>query len=85
MNVSKEIKRYYKNDVLDLENIIKDFTPYISKIIDNMAKEILNDEDKEEIASDVFFILWNNIEKLDINKYMSSYLAGITRNVVKEY
>ena len=85
MNVSKEIKQYCKNDVLDLENIIKDFTPYISKIIDNMAKEILNDEDKEEIASDVFFILWNNIEKLDINKYMSSYLAGITRNVVKEY
>ena len=85
MNESKEIKQYYKNNELDLENIIEDFTPYISKIIDNMSRESLNNEDKEEIASDVFFILWKNKEKLNINKYMSSYLAGITRNVVKEY
>lgn len=85
MNDSKEIKQYLKNSELDLENIIEDFTPYISKIIDNMAKETLNTDDKEEIASDIFFILWNNREKLDINKYMSSYLAGIARNVVKVY
>ena len=57
MNESKEIKHYYKNNELDLESIIEDFTPYISKIIDNMARESFNDEDKEEIASDVFFIL----------------------------
>ena len=85
MNENKEIKYYYKNNELDLKKIIEDFTPYISKIIDNTAKQYINNEDKEEIASDVFFILWNNTEKLDINKYMSSYLAGITRNVVKEY
>ena len=85
MQEKKEIKQYYKNNELDLERIIEDFTPYISKIIDNMARESLNNENKEEIASDVFFILWKNKEKLNINKYMSSYLAGITRNVVKEY
>ncbi len=50
MNESKEIKQYYKNNELDLENIIEDFTPYISKIIDNMTRESLNNEDKEEIA-----------------------------------
>ena len=26
-----------------------------------------------------------NTKKLDINKYLSSYIAGITKNVVKEY
>ena len=85
MNENKEIKYYYKNNELDLKKIIEDFTPYISKIIDNTAKQYINNEDKEEIASDVFFILWNNTKKLDTNKNMSSYLAGITRNVVKEY
>ena len=74
MNESKEIKQYYKNNELDLENIIEDFTPYISKIIDNMARESLNNEDKEEIASDVFFILWKNKEKLNINNILLLYI-----------
>ena len=30
-------------------------------------------------------ILWKNRNKLNIHKYLSSYIAGITRNVVKEY
>ena len=50
-----------------------------------MARDSLNNEDKEEVVSEVFFILWKNKNKLDINKYLSSYIAGITRNVVKEY
>ena len=50
-----------------------------------MARNSLNDEDKEEIVSEVFFILWKNKNKLNVNKYLSSYIAGITRNVVKEY
>ena len=45
----------------------------------------LSNEDKEEIISEVFFILWKNKHKLDINKNLSSYIAGITRNLVKEY
>ncbi len=84
MKYNREIKHYIKDNELDLETIIKEFTPYISKVIDNMVHDYLNDEDKEEIASDVFFILWNNKEKLDVNRLMSSYLAGITKNVVKE-
>jgi len=84
LKYNREIKHYIKDNELDLETIIKEFTPYISKVIDNMVQDYLNDEDKEEIASDVFFILWNNKEKLDVNRLMSSYLAGITKNVVKE-
>ena len=30
-------------------------------------------------------ILWKNKHKLDINKSLSSYIAGITRNLIKEY
>ena len=85
MNDCKEIKHYIKNNELDLEKIINEYSSYIATIINNMARDSLNDEDKEEIASEVFFILWKNKDKLDINKYLSPYIAGIARNVVKEY
>ena len=85
MNESNKIKHYIVNNELDLEKIINDFSAYVGAIIDNMSKYTISNEDKEEICSDVFFILWKNTYKLDINKVMSSYIAGITRNVVKDY
>lgn len=45
---------------------------------------ILSEEDTEEIISDTFFILWKNKEKLNEEKLLSSYIAGIVRNLVKE-
>lgn len=85
MNERKEIKNYIKNNELDLEKIINEYSSYTATVINNMAKDNLNKEDKEEIISEVFFILWKNKKKLDYNKALSSYIAGITRNVVKEY
>ena len=40
------------------EKIINEYSSYTATIIDNMARNSLNDEDKEEIVSEVFFILW---------------------------
>ena len=85
MNKNKKIKHYMKNNELDLEEITKEYLVYISKIIDNMSKGFIKDADKEDIILDIFFILWKNTYKLDINRNLSSYLAGITRNVVKIY
>ena len=85
MNDSNKIKHYIVNNELDLEKIINDFSAYVGTIIDNMSKYTIPNEDKEEICSDVFLILWKNTYKLDINKILSSYIAGITRNVVKDY
>ena len=85
MNKDREIKRYIKNNELDLERIINEYSSDIAIIINNMASTNLSNEDKEEIISEVFFILWKNKHKLDINKSLSSYIAGITRNLVKEY
>lgn len=79
----KEIKKYKKNNELDLEKIIDEFSGYVFKIIKNMAV-FLSDEDTEEIVSDTFFILWKNKEKLDEEKILSSYIAGIVKNLVKE-
>jgi RNA polymerase sigma-70 factor (ECF subfamily) len=49
-----------------------------------MPTQQLSKEDIEEIISDTFFILWKNQNKLDKSKEISPYIAGITRNLVKE-
>lgn len=82
--VKKEIKQYKNKQELNLEKIIGQYSNYVAKIIENMANPYLSKEDKEEILSDTFFILWKNKEKLKDDKLLSSYLAGITRNLVRE-
>ena len=82
MNNLKELKSYINEGEVDLDKIINDFSPYIRKIINNMVGENLSYEDKEEILADTFFILWKNQTKNII--YLDSYIAGITRNLIKE-
>lgn len=80
-----KIKDYIENNELKLEKIIDDYSNYAITIINNMIKDNLNKEDKEEILSEIFFVIWKNKNKLDINKNLSSYIAGVTRNIVKAY
>ena len=80
----KQLEYYYKNNEIDMDRIIEDFTPYITTIINNGTNDVVSFEDKEEIFSDTFFILWKNRNRLNINVSLNSYLAGITRNLIKE-
>ena len=80
----KHLEKYYKNNELNIDKVIEEFTPYITTIINNGTNCNLSFEDKEEIFSDTFFILWKNQKRLNINVALSSYLAGITRNLIKE-
>ena len=80
----KKIEAYKSNKDLEIEKIINEYSGYVYTIIINISKGILSDEDVEEIISDVFFILWKNRDKLDDEKKLSSYIAGIIRNLVKE-
>ena len=58
---------------------------YVYIIIKNSGYSF-NNEDIEEIASDVFLAIWKNKEKLDINKEITPYIAGITKNIItKKY
>lgn len=84
MKKRNEIRKYKNNNELNLEQIVNEYSNYISKIIENMANQYLAKEDKEEILADTFFILWKNKDKLKDDKMLSSYLAGIVRNLVKE-
>ena len=78
----EKIYEYMNNNELNIEEIVKDYSNYIYVIITNKVK--MCQDDVEEIISDVFVTLWNNQNKLDINKKLSSYLAGITKNLIKK-
>ena len=82
--MKNKIEKYKNNQKLDLEKVIDEYSSYVRTIIKNMANEYLSIEDIEEIVSDTFFILWKNTDKLEDDKMLSSYIAGITRNLVKE-
>lgn len=78
------IENYIVNDELNIEQIVKDYSGYIYKIIDNSFYQNLSKEDYEEIISDVFFVLWKNTDKLELQRPFSSYIAGITKNLLRQ-
>lgn len=79
---NKKIYLYIENNNLKIEEIMNDYTNYIYTIIRNFNTS-LSKEDIEEIVLDVFLTLWKNQYKLDINKNISSYIGGITKNLIK--
>lgn len=84
MNSNNLIKEYLQNNELNIEKIVKDYSGYVYKIIDNSSKNIFPQEDIEEIISDTFFIIWKNKDKLDIQMPLSPYIAGVTKNLIKQ-
>lgn len=83
--MSKEvIEKYIINGKLDLDKIVDDYSSYVRTIINNAVGNNLNVEDKEEILLDAFFILWKNYNDNKNIYAVDSYIAGITRNLVKE-
>lgn len=77
------IKYYLVDELLNIEKVINDFTPYVYTVITNKKYDI-TEEDKEEIISDVFLAVWKNQKKLDMNKKMSIYLSGIANNLLSK-
>lgn len=78
----RKIHTYIENDNLQMEMIIEDYSNYVKTIIRNSYINLSN-EDVEEVVIDVFLTLWRNQDKLDINKSMSSYISGVTKNLIK--
>ena len=76
-----KIREYIKNNELNIEQIISDYSSYICAIIRN-SSFTFSKEDEEEIILDVYLTLWNNMQRLDINKSMSAYIAGITKRLM---
>lgn len=80
----KTINKYIlDNYELNLKQIVEDYSNYIYTIIKNMSNNLLKEEDTEELISDVLFAVWKNKEKVEKHLELKPYIAGITKNVVK--
>lgn len=77
------IEKYLDNNDINIEKLINDYSGYIYVIIKNIAKDILSNEDIEEIISDVFVVCWNNRFKIDKERPIKNYLVGIAKNLIK--
>ena len=84
MKEKKELKDYIIDENIDLDRIVDDYTPYLKIIMQNMVGSNLPEEDKEEIIVDTFFVLWKRFKENYCIKSLSAYMAGITRNLIKE-
>ncbi len=51
----------------NLDFLIDEYANYVFKIVDNIGGKALTYQDKEEIVSDVFYLLWKNQDKIDSN------------------
>lgn len=79
--VTDKIYYYMDGSNLKIEEIMEKYNNYIYTILNNSNIKF-SKEDEEEILLDVYLTLWNNKEKLDINKSMSAYMGGITKNLI---
>lgn len=70
------------NIEFNIDLIIDEYSNYVYKIIDNIIGPSLPYEDKEEIVSDTFYLLWKNNSSIKTN--LKSYLASIARNCAYE-
>ena len=81
----KASNKILQEDLKDKKNIstLKEEKEDLNTSVSNLlAVSTFSDEDIEEIASDVFLVIWKNKEKLDINKEIAPYIAGITKKLI---
>lgn len=83
MNKNNLIYMYMDNRKLNIDKIVDEFSGYLWTIIVNSG--IHQIEEIKDIISDTYLVLWNNQENLDMEKPLSPYLIGITKNLIKRY
>ena len=80
---SEELKDYLVKGKLDIDKLIDNFYGYVYIIAKNGISVFITNEDMEEIISDVFVAIWKNSINLSYTTDIKHYLAGITKNVIK--
>lgn len=82
MTESKALRELKRGSEEALAWFIDQYGSYVSTIIHNIIGAYLDKADVEEVASDVFFALWNNAEKVKPLS-VKGYLGSIARNMAK--
>lgn len=78
---SKLLRQLKLKQENSINQAIEIYTPYLSTVLYNMVGNGLPKEDIEEIISDVFVMLWENAEYIDLEKgTIRSYISTSARN-----
>ena len=67
---------------MDFEKLVKQSHAYVVTIVYNILHGYLNEIDMQAVVNQIFFQLWNNMDKLDMEKYedIKQYIGAIARN-----
>ena len=82
MTEAKALRLLQKGSAEALEWFISKYTPYVSTVIYHIIGSTMTGADIEEVASDVFYALWNNAHKVT-SATVRGYLGSIARNKAK--
>lgn len=82
MDDMETMERLRKKEQKALEEIIKEYNPYVSAIVYKILCGYAAEIDIQGVINDVFFRLWENADKFDARKYtdLKPYLGAIARN-----
>lgn len=76
------LRQLQKGSSEALKWFINKYTPYVSTVIYHIIGSTMSSADVEEVASDVFFALWENADKVNSGA-VRGYLGSIARNKAK--
>ena len=79
MTEQQALGRLRERDPAGLEWFIRRYTPYVGAVIWNIIGGSMTAQDAEELASDVFLVLWQNGGKARPDK-VKSYLGAVARH-----
>lgn len=65
MDERTTLNRLVRGSQRALESVIRQYSPYVITVIHNRSRGCLSTEDEEEVASDVFFALWQNAKSIE--------------------
>lgn len=73
------LKRLSRGSGQALEYAISKYSAYVITVIHNRSCGYLTPEDEEEIASDVFFSLWQNADRISPG-HLKPWLGSVAKN-----
>lgn len=83
MSDQKLIRALADGDVSALERIMKKYSGYVCTVARNFSRGFLSEEDIDELSVAVFYRLWEQRGRLDMELGLRAYLSAAARNAVK--
>lgn len=79
MDEATLLRRLKKKDPAALEAAVTQYSAYVMTIIRARSRDALCPEDQEELASDIFLILWQSAGSISHGR-LRPWLGAVTRN-----